>query len=118
MKNTMSSSVEELDLFGRIALERAEIMSKYPEVAGWKREGTSKLASQAIKADSKSLQARVLSVLRNTDATADECASRLGVSVLACRPRLSELVALGKIVETDTRRKNQSGKLASVWRAL
>lgn len=98
-----------------VALEEQDLFS-YPNRAGFKRSGTSEIGAKSV--DSKSLQARVLSVLRNTDATSDECASRLGESILSIRPRLSELLSLGKIVETDMRRPNKSGKLASVWRAI
>jgi predicted ArsR family transcriptional regulator len=48
--------------------------------------------------------------------TADEAASELGESILAIRPRLSELVALGKIEDSGLRRKNASGMTATVWR--
>jgi hypothetical protein len=50
--------------------------------------------------------------------TADEVAARLGRTVLACRPRCSELVAKGRIVPTGARRPNASGMSAAVWRVV
>ena len=41
----------------------------------------------------------------------------LGESVLAIRPRFSELRALGQITDTGARRINDSGRSAIVWRA-
>jgi DNA-binding transcriptional ArsR family regulator len=47
--------------------------------------------------------------------TADEIAERLGESVLAVRPRVSELFHAGLIEKTGERRRNQSGLSAHVW---
>jgi hypothetical protein len=48
--------------------------------------------------------------------TADEIAARLGESVLAVRPRVSELFHAGVIEKTGNRRRNASGLLAHVWK--
>jgi len=37
---------------------------------------------------------------------------------LSIRPRLTELLALGKIADTGETRTNASGKKATVWRAV
>lgn len=50
--------------------------------------------------------------------TADECAAKLGQSVLAIRPRCSELVANGFLIKTDEKRKNSSGLSARVLRSV
>ena len=49
--------------------------------------------------------------------TADEAAKFLGVSVLAMRPRFSELVKQGKAEDSGIRRRNDSGRMAAAWRA-
>jgi predicted ArsR family transcriptional regulator len=49
-------------------------------------------------------------------ATADEIAMDLNLSVLSVRPRVSELNRNGEIEQTGTRRKNESGMTATVWR--
>jgi DNA-binding transcriptional ArsR family regulator len=48
--------------------------------------------------------------------TADEIAERLGESVLAVRPRVSELFHAGLIEKTGERRRNHSGLCAHVWK--
>jgi predicted Rossmann fold nucleotide-binding protein DprA/Smf involved in DNA uptake len=90
----------------------------YPNAPGAKRTGTSKLAADSIRERAPTLRERVLDVLQTQPLTADQVALCLGQSILSIRPRLSELLRLGKIVETSERRRNQSGKLATVWRAV
>jgi predicted ArsR family transcriptional regulator len=60
----------------------------------------------------------VLDVLAATPAglTADEIAAALEESVLAVRPRVSELFHAGLIEKTGERRRNQSGLSAHVWK--
>lgn len=93
------------------------LVAKYPEVPGAKREGTSREAAPT-KTEAATLRAEVLNELRKQDLTADETASILGRSVLSIRPRFSELHAAGKIRETTERRRNVSGKSASVWTCI
>jgi len=64
------------------------------------------------------LRALALQMLAATPAglTADEIAARLGESVLAVRPRISELFHAGVIEKTGDRRPNASGLSAHVWK--
>jgi predicted ArsR family transcriptional regulator len=64
------------------------------------------------------LRARVLELLAATPAglTADEIAAKLAESVLAIRPRVSELFHAGLIEKTGARRRNASGLSAHVWK--
>jgi|TARA_Y100000034_G_C6631227_1_gene275578 predicted ArsR family transcriptional regulator len=48
--------------------------------------------------------------------TADEAAEIAGVTVLAMRPRFSELHKAGKIADAGERRPSASGKTATVWK--
>lgn len=91
---------------------------RYPDVPGFKRRGTSSDAAKSIHSEAPKLREDCLDAIRSKPRTADEVADALGKSVLAVRPRLSELVALRKIIETGERRPNTSGKMASVWRVL
>jgi len=87
----------------------------YPESAGWKEPTTSQAAAATV--DASRLRAVVRECLAIHGAmTADECASRLHLSVLTIRPRFSELRAKGEITDTGIRHFNTSGKRAIVWR--
>jgi predicted HTH transcriptional regulator len=112
---TASENVPLGDLFRPNIIDRV-IEEQYPHAPGFKRDGTSKLAAEESKPEASYLRAACLDCIRRDPATADEVAEWLGRSVLAVRPRLSELVAQGKIEETGKRRRNASGKLAAVWR--
>jgi predicted HTH transcriptional regulator len=94
-----------MDLFAHAA--------HYPHHAGYKEHGgTSQEAAE--KTDAKKLRAIVLRELTRRAGTADELAERLGLSILSVRPRVSELVRLGKAVKTGQRRRNASGHSAAV----
>ena len=64
------------------------------------------------------LRVLVLQILAATPPglTADEIAAKLGESVLAVRPRVSELFRAGLIEKTGDRRPNASGLNAHVWK--
>jgi hypothetical protein len=94
----------------------------YPSQPGWKAEGTSQEAASAMEKTAGNLRDLVLAALEAagpTGLTADDVAAKLNKSVLAIRPRLTELGPkhFDKIERTGERRKNQSGLKASVWRA-
>lgn len=90
---------------------------RYPATPGAKVGGTSADAAEAMRPRAGILRAKVLAALRSTGpATADECADRLGETVLSIRPRFSELRATGLILDTGDRRINDSGRSAIVWR--
>jgi predicted ArsR family transcriptional regulator len=93
--------------------------ARYPNAPGHKRPGTSKAAADSMREKAPTLRQKVLDVLFHQDLTADECAAEIGKSRLAVRPRLAELARLGKIVDTgETRANVESGKQATVWRAV
>lgn len=90
--------------------------TQYPYRAGSKTGGTS--AEAARDTDASRLRQEVLKAFRDHGPmTADEAAGVLGLSVLSVRPRCSELVAFGRLVKTPQRRKNESGKAATVLEA-
>lgn len=89
----------------------------YPTVPGAKTSGTSQAAAEAMRPRAGILRAKVLACLKDRALTADECADVLRETVLAIRPRFSELRALGQIIDTGERRQNDSGRSAIVWRA-
>ncbi len=96
------------------------LSAAYPLGPGYKDPETSHLAAQRIAPCVGSLQEQCLHALKGhaTDgATADEVADELGRSILSIRPRFSELLRQGLIVSAGSRRPNQSGCMAKVWRA-
>lgn len=99
-----------LDLFTHAESRR------YPEVPGAKASGTSAEAAARIEPAAETLRRRCLAVLRRRNLTADEVAEWVGESILAVRPRISELKAQGLVEKTAQRRANASGMSAVVWR--
>jgi predicted ArsR family transcriptional regulator len=93
-------------------------METYPHSPGFKTHGTSEDAARAIAPSAAVIKERVLFELRRGPGTPDEIAERIDASILAVRPRLSELKARGKIEETGIRRKNASGMSAAELRAV
>lgn len=102
------------------ALDLFTVAERYPHAPGSKRSGTSADAAASMAPSAAFLRERVLATYRahRMGLTADEAAALLELSVLAIRPRVSELVRMGKLVETSERRLNESKRSASVWRAV
>lgn len=91
-------------------------MTTYPHAPGFKEPaGTSQIAAVAEASRVEVLRQRILETLEGCPMTADECADRLGETVLSIRPRFSELRATGKIQPSGKRRPNTSGHSAVVW---
>lgn len=88
----------------------------YPTTPGFKADGTSEYAANTT--DSGTLRELTYQSLRKADKTADEVANDLGLDRLAIRPRITELVRLGRVRKTERTRCNTSGKPATVWRAV
>jgi hypothetical protein len=89
-----------------------------PDSPGWKEPMTSRDAAAAIAPTLSRRQAEVLGVFADGDFTPDEVAARLNRSVLAVRPRVSELgnMTPPPIERTGATRKNESNFPAAVWR--
>ena len=90
---------------------------RYPAAPGAKVEGTSTEAARSMLKRASILRDKVEALLKTQSLTADECAEILNETVLAIRPRLSELRADDKIIDTGERRFNASRRRAIVWRA-
>jgi len=86
----------------------------YPTTPGHQATDTSRDAAP----DRESAAIIRLRVLRHFadhgPMTADECASRMGLSILTVRPRCTELKLTQRLADTGKRRTNQSGKRAAV----
>ena len=87
----------------------------YPQTAGYKASGPSQEAAENTPAET--LRDEVMEALRrHGPMTSDEIANKIDRSILAVRPRCSELYRLGKVTDTGMRRKNESGHTATVWK--
>jgi hypothetical protein len=99
----------------------SNLADRYPGAPGFKVEGPSREAAEAITPAAKTLRDRVLTLVQSLDdgeaLTADQIAFRLKRSPLSVRPRVSELAATGKLVRSNHRGKNESGMSATKWRA-
>lgn len=93
-----------------------DLFAGYPDAPGWKRDGTSREAAERVKPQVKNLHSKILAELARCEQTPDEVAGRLGRTILAIRPRFSELVALELIEDTGRRKCNASGLQAKIWR--
>ncbi len=102
-------------------MQSAHAAPHYPHVAGSKEVTTSAAAAKMMETSGRAelLRHRSLAAIEDSvfRLTADECAAQLGETVLAVRPRISELNKRGLIVDTGIRRKNISGISAKVWRS-
>lgn len=96
-------------------------MMAYPRDPGWKASGTSKDFAQGINSRAKTMRTRILAFLPQhlpSSFTANQIAAGLGESILARRPRVSELRHSGLIESTGERRTNKSGLPAQCRRAV
>lgn len=78
---------------------------------------TAALAAIEVTGRAKNLRAQALWLIRGGSLTADEVAALLDESVLAIRPRITELNQAKAIIDTGERRRNHSGRNAIVWAA-
>jgi hypothetical protein len=101
--------MSEPDLFAALA---------YPNVPGARHNECSREAAEAIKGRAERLRDAALDILKGAALTADEVAAVLKETVLAIRPRVTELNKMGLIYKTGRKRKNASGANATVWKAV
>jgi hypothetical protein len=92
----------------------------YPQHPGAKEKGsTSEQAARAVDSEARTLRSACVGALRRHGArSSDEVAQILGKSVLAIRPRLSELRRLALIEPAGERVQNASGMSAKRWRVV
>jgi predicted ArsR family transcriptional regulator len=92
-------------------------MSRYPHMPGHKGDGgTSRAAAEAYAPQVKGRRAQVLDGLKAGPATAEQIGERIGLHWYLTRPRLSELKAMGLVIETGAHGQGALGGVVSVWR--
>ena len=93
-----------------------EDLFSYPHQPGFKKAGTSSEAAASIAPRAPTIKHRILeSMAKGYAWTPDKFAAAHGLGILSVRPRFSELLKTGKIVETGRTSTNDSGKRADVY---
>lgn len=90
----------------------------YPFTPGYKETTTSREAARKISGTAAKLRERCFEqvALAGADGiSTDQVAEALGESMLAVRPRFSELAKEGRIQKTGRRVVNASGMSANLW---
>lgn len=87
----------------------------YPESPGSQNTDTSREAARSMDNDASTLRCQCMAALAYRNLTADEIAESVGESILAIRPRVTELKAKQKVFDSGERRPNLSGRNAIVW---
>ena len=96
-----------------------EHAAAYPHAAGYKEQSTSRDAAIGIEATGRAETLRIEALMHfkaGFVGTADELAHAMGESILAIRPRVSELHIRGLVQKTGERRKADGGRAAHCWR--
>lgn len=88
---------------------------KYPDEPGWKEGDTAREAAESMSLRAVMLRKRCYDLIRRyPEHTADEIADLLGESLLAIRPRISELRRM-QYIRNHGRGCNRSGMAAHRW---
>ena len=101
--------------------EIAAGLRPYPTGPGHKTGGTSRAAAKTVAAGTESVREAVFQAIAAAEPrglTADEVATAVGRKPGYVRPRISELVAAGKVAASGARRAGESGLSLTVWRAV
>ena len=95
---------------------RPSSRATYPHTPGFKDNGTGKEAALAYAPKAGSRRGQVLAGLDRGPATAEQIAKLIDLHWYLTRPRLSELKALGLVIETGDRGAGALGGRVNVWR--
>ena len=91
-------------------------MHQYPMIPWAKTDGPSQQAADHLTPKVLNIRGRVLHCFgQHKNLTADEASKKLNLDRLTIRPRVAELVRMGKLIDTGIRRANASGRNATVW---
>lgn len=94
---------------------------KYPNYPGSRDNApeTSREAAKTVVNVAKSHRHKILEALKGEifGLSSDALAGKVGLTRYAVRPRISELVASGEVIETPFREKNGEGRSVVIWRA-
>lgn len=89
----------------------------YPNTPGWKGDsGVGRDAALMAAKHVKGRRALVLQGLEQGPGTSEQVAERIGLHWYLTRPRLSDLKALGQVIETGERGRGALGGPSTIWR--
>lgn len=96
--------------------------ANYPDSPGYRRNApeTSREAAEAVAPMARNHRDQILAVIKAAwpdSRSSDQIAAEIGLSPYSVRPRVSKLLAGGKIERTDDRIKNSGGRSVVLWRA-
>ena len=89
----------------------------YPHDPGFQNTDTSKNAASSMKDKAETLRIQSYKAIKTSRSglTADEVAFSIRKSILAIRPRITELKMQGAIIDSGIRRENSTGRNAAVF---
>ena len=90
----------------------------YPKRAGYKKLGTSSEAAKAMNPVLNQLQSQVLQAIRSSEngLSSDGVVNATGIPDYTAKPRISELIAHGLVVNSGKREVNSKGKNITIWK--
>jgi predicted Rossmann fold nucleotide-binding protein DprA/Smf involved in DNA uptake len=91
---------------------QGDLLSWVPYVKG---SDTSRSAAESMQRPAETIRADVLAYIREGAATCDEVEVGLGLSHQTIGPRIRELVLMGKVRDSGSRRPTRSGRSARVF---
>lgn len=95
----------------------------YPNHPGYRSNApeTSREAADAIAPMARNHRDQILALIKAAypeSRSSEQIGQAIGLSPYSVRPRVSELVAGGKVERTDDRIKNDGGRSVVLWRAV
>jgi len=100
---------------------QARASERYPNHPGSRDNApeTSREAARTIVDIAKTHRGKILDVLKGETfgLSSEGIAGKVGLTKYSVRPRISELVASGEVIETPFREKNGEGRSVVIWRA-
>src|SRR5688572_19770987 len=89
----------------------------YPNTPGFRDLETSRQSAEKIATHAATVRDKVATLYKHGYVgTPDKIAAALGISILTVRPRVTELIKRGLLIDTGARQKNESGHSAKVYR--
>jgi predicted ArsR family transcriptional regulator len=99
----------------------ARASTQYPNFPGSRDNApeTSREAARTIVDVARTHRLKVLEALKGETfgLSSEAIAGKIGLTKYSVRPRISELVASGEVIETPFREKNSDGRSVVIWRA-